>query len=109
MEWTVKKLGMMAAAVVVALFLFFYIIGGMTHVDPGETTILIKNYGSNSGMQKRVLATGTHWVEPFMYDVATYDTRLRQYPLEDTTASTQDGQPISVDVSLEIGLVEAQI
>jgi len=104
-----KKIAKLIVGVVALIFLLSYTLGGLTHVNPGETTILIKNFGSNSGMQKRVLDTGTHWVEPFLYDVATYDTRLRQYPLEDTEASTQDGQPISVDVSLEIGLVQGQV
>jgi regulator of protease activity HflC (stomatin/prohibitin superfamily) len=38
-----------------------------------------------------------------------YDARLKQYAMDDTTASTQDGQPINVDVSLEIGLVGVNV
>jgi regulator of protease activity HflC (stomatin/prohibitin superfamily) len=100
------KLG---AAALLGVFIIIYAMSGMTHVSPGEVGILMKNIGSNTGMQKDVLSAGTHWVDAFTYDVDIYDTRLKQYPLEDTGASTADGQPILVDVSLEIGLVDRMV
>lgn len=105
-QFNIVKLGAIGVA---AIFILIYAFAGMTHVNPGETAILIKNIGAGSGMQQKVLSTGTHWIEPFSYDVETYDTRLKQYPLDDTDASTKDGQPIQVDVSLEIGLVDSRV
>ncbi len=96
-------------AAIAASFLMVYGVAGCTHIAPGEVGILMKNLGSDTGMQKEVLTMGTHWVDPTLYDVTIYDTRLQQYQLEDTDASSQDGQPIQVDVSLEIGLDDAQV
>jgi regulator of protease activity HflC (stomatin/prohibitin superfamily) len=106
MNLTMIKLGAAATGVI---FVVLYLLSGLTHVSPGEVGILMKNLGSGTGMQKAVLTPGTHWVDAFTYDVDTYDTRLKQYPLEDTEASTRDGQPIQVDVSLEIGLVDRMV
>lgn len=54
--------------------------------------------------QISTISLGTHWVEPFMYDVAQYDTRAQQYDLAAIPSNTADGQPITVDLSLEISL-----
>lgn len=84
-------------------FLLFYAIGGMTIVEPGEYAILIKQFGADKGVQASGLSVGTHWVEPFSFDVEIYDTKARQYPLE-VHASTKDGQPVEVSVTFEISL-----
>ncbi len=68
--------------------------------------IVVKNIGENKGMQEVTLDTGLHWIEPFVYDVVVYDTRLRQELLEDVQSNTRDGQPIAVDVSFEYGLLD---
>lgn len=84
--------------------LIMYAIGGLTHLDIGEVGLSIHAFGSDRGRME-VLTPGTQWIEPLSNDVVVYDARLKQYPADDTTASTQDGQPINVDVSLEIGLI----
>lgn len=88
----------------IALIIAIYVFAGLTHVNPGETTILIKNIGSNKGMQPEPLLTGTHWVDPWTYDVVTYDTRLRQMEEVTESAGTGDGQPITIVGSLQLGL-----
>lgn len=104
-EQDIGRYARLGSLAVLAVVLIFYIIGGMTHVNPGEVTILIKNFGDNRGMQKDVLLTGTHWVEPWTYDVVTYDTRQRQMEeVEDLPAGTGDGQPVVVDFSLQLSL-----
>lgn len=82
---------------------------GLTDIDPGEVGILVKKIGPGQGMQQQTLDTGIHWVNPFMYDVAVYDVRLQQYDVQDLAAQSKDGQPILVDSSLEIGLIDAQV
>lgn len=100
------KIGAVAVGVAVALA---YGVGGFTGIEPGETGLLVKQFGEDKGMQKRTLGTGTHWVDPIMYDTPVYDTRFRQYSLTGDNAvgaQTKDGQPIMVDISLEMGLTD---
>ena len=94
-----------------ALF-FILLIYGMawiTDIEPGEVGLTIKKIGSDKGILPETLDTGMHMIEPFMYDVAVYDTRLKQYQLDDIPASTKDGQPILVDMSVELGLVDKNV
>ena len=88
-----------------------YGVAGITTVDPGEYAILMKQLGSDKGMQNQGLSPGTHWVDPMMFDVIIYDTRSQQYAdgLEDIPSQTNDGQPILVDISLEIGLAAEHV
>jgi hypothetical protein len=100
-----KSIGIRIAAIVaLALTVSIYGLAGITHVELGEVGLSIKAVGGDRGSVE-VLTPGPQWVEPFSNDVVNYDARLKQYALDDTTASTQDGQPINMDVSLEIGLV----
>lgn len=96
------------AVVVLAAILVLYGIGGITSVEPGEVTLMVKMLGSDEtrGMQEETLGTGTHWVEPFSYDTPTYITQTQQYDtgLTDLPSQTKDGQPILVDLSFGIGL-----
>lgn len=84
-------------------------IAGITKVNPGEVGILVKNLGSNRGMQEETLDVGMRWVNPITYDVETYDVKFQQYEMFDTNAETKDGQPIQLDISFEIGLDRAVV
>lgn len=99
------RLALAAAAASIGLL---YFIVGITSVELGEVGLNISAVGSSRG-QVEVLTPGTQWVEPFSNDVVIYDARLKQYAMDDTTAATQDGQPIDVDASLEIGLVATNV
>ena len=92
-----------------ALLLIIYAIAGITTIQPGYTGLRIKMLGTGQGVIDTI-STGTTWIEPFTYDVKKYDSRSRQYPEEkQIPSSTKDGQPIEVDVSLEIGLDSSKI
>jgi len=95
----------LAGIAIVIIFLVIYFFAGLTHISPGEVGILIKNIGSNRGMQKEVLTTGTTWVEPWTYDVKANDSRQRQMEeVNDLPAQTGDGQPVKVNFSVQLGL-----
>lgn len=101
------KLSLVAVVLIVALI---YSLAGMTHISPGEVGILIKNLGGDRGMQKEVLTTGTHWIEPWTYDVVTYDARQHQTEeVNDLPAQTGDGQPVKVNFSVQLGLEPALV
>jgi regulator of protease activity HflC (stomatin/prohibitin superfamily) len=98
----VSKL-VLVATVLVAVAI--YSMAGISSISPGEVGILIKNVGDNRGMQKEVLHTGMHWVDPWTYDVVTYDARQRQMEeVNDLPAQTGDGQPVTVNFSVQLGL-----
>ena len=92
-----------------AAALVLYGIAGLTTINPGEVGIMIKMIGENRGMQNETLDTGWRWVDPITYDVATYDVKFRQYDMARTSAETQDGQPIVLDLSFEIGLEDKRV
>lgn len=96
------------AAIVFSTFTI-YGLAGISNIEPGEVGVVIKNVGDGRGMQEYTFDTGMHWVEPFIYDVVVYDTRLKQYSLEDVPSNTKDGQPIQVDISFEIGLLDNNV
>lgn len=92
---------------VVAVICLIYGLSGWTSIDAGEVGILMKQFGSDKGMQKETLSAGSHWIEPFSYDVYKYDTRLSQQALlaeNAIPANTADGQPIRIEVSFQVGL-----
>ncbi len=103
------RLVRLVSAGVAASILALYGIGGFSGIEPGEVGMVVKQFGEDRGMQQFTLDTGTHWIEPFTNDVIVVDTRLKQYSLNDVPAGTQDGQPIQVDVSFEIGLVDSNV
>ncbi len=93
----------MTGAGVMGFIGFIYWMSGFNEVEPGEYAIVIQQFGAEKGVKKEGLNVGTHWVEPFYYDVEVYDTRAKQYPME-VHASTKDGQPVQVEVTFEISL-----
>ncbi|OGT82568.1 MAG: hypothetical protein A3H91_03755 [Gammaproteobacteria bacterium RIFCSPLOWO2_02_FULL_61_13] len=96
-------MGLVAGAV-------FYVIAGIINIAPGEVGIIVKMLGANRGMQKETLPTGTRWIDPLIYDVEIYDTRAtQQQQQEEMPSNTADGQPISVDLSLEVSLNPALV
>jgi len=84
-------------------------LGGITNVEPGEVGLLVKMIGSDKGMQKETLGTGMHWVNPLTYDTPIYDTRSYQVSVDEMTAQTHDGQPVLVDISMEISLISTAV
>lgn len=93
-----------------ALTMLFFLLGGLTHVDPGEVGILVKTWGDGRGMQKETLSTGTHWVNPWVYDTIVYDTRITQHQMLDVKgAQTSDGQPITLDMTFNVSLDDANV
>ena len=104
-----KTLLSLGASGILAAILIIYGIMGLTNVEPGEVGLVIQKIGTERGMKDETLDTGMYWIEPFKNDIATYDTRLKQYNLPNVPAQTKDGQPIQVDMSIEIGLEDSKV
>lgn len=103
--------GVMKASAIAVLAAIggLYAFAGVNIIEPGEVGLVVKNFGANKGVQELTLNTGAHWYDPTINDVVVYDTRLKQYELTGVPAGTQDGQPIEVDVSFEIGLLDHNV
>jgi len=92
-------------------------LAGVTTIEPGEVgldIVMIETLGEKRGISENTLNTGVRWIEPLTHDVVIYDTRDHQYKLYSEQASgmsaaTKDGQPIAVDVSLQIGLIDKNV
>lgn len=92
--------------VFLAVMLVLWAMAGITSIEPGEVGLRVKMIGDDKGMQQDTLDTGVHWNEVFTYDIPVYDTKYQQYNLQAIETQTKDGQPVLVDVSLEIGLID---
>lgn len=102
---TMKKITIsLSAAAMLAFVGFTYGVAGLVNIEPGEVGLMVKMLGSDRGMQQETLDTGTRWVDPIRYDVPVYDTRSYQEEVQDLEAQTKDGQPVLVDISMEISL-----
>lgn len=100
---TMTKTVQLGAAAFLVVFILIYGLAGFTTVAPGEYAIVIQQFGEGKGVKDEGLSVGTHWVDPTLNDVEVYDTKATQHSLE-VGASTKDGQPVTVHVSLEISL-----
>ena len=100
-----KKQITIGAAVVLITSSTLFGLAGITDIAPGQGGVQIKMIGSDRGTQPEVLTTGTRWVNPITYDIAEYDTKKKQFTIEGgLSAATKDGQPINIDISVEMGL-----
>ena len=100
-----------SAGAIALLFIIglFYGLAGITNIQPGEVGLLVKMLGSGKGMQKDTLDTGMRWIDPIQYDVPLYDTRIKKFVVDNMEAQTGDGQPIVVDISMEVSLIDAGV
>lgn len=106
-----KRLVALVAGAVAVGIIGLYGLAGVTTVELGETGIKTTMIGENKGTTEPIY-TGFRWVEPFTYDVDVYYTKFQQYDLagEDAVESqTNDGQPVKVRTSFQIGLLPDQV
>ncbi len=109
MQVTIPKPVRLGAIALTVIIVMGYALAGITTINPGEVGLLVKMLGSDRGMQEQTLDTGTRWVEPVKYDVPVYDTRIKKYSIENMESQTGDGQPILVDISMEVSLIDKYV
>lgn len=105
-----------AAVALVGIGTLYGLIGVNTIV-PGEVgldVVMIETFGEKRGISKTTLDTGVRWVEPITHDVEKYDTRDKQYSIyakgeDGIPSTTKDGQPILLDLTLQLGLIDAKV
>lgn len=98
---------LVAGIILIAIVLLYGLVG-LNNIELGEVGLRVRMLGMGRGSTE-MLPPGTRWVDPIMNDVFIYDARLKQYDLPGAPASTKDGQPIKVDLSVELGLIGGEI
>jgi regulator of protease activity HflC (stomatin/prohibitin superfamily) len=98
-----KKTLIIAVLVLVAL-LFLPI--SCTRVDAGYDGILVKQYGTDKGVQDVSLVTGRVWYNPWTEDVFQYPTFVQTLDYVPFNVNAKDGSSFTVDPTLSFGVVK---
>jgi regulator of protease activity HflC (stomatin/prohibitin superfamily) len=69
-------------------------------IDSGYEGILVKQYGSNKGVQDAVLVTGRVWYNPITEDVIEYPVYYQTADYEAFSVNSKDGSVFYVDPML---------
>jgi len=76
-----------------------------TRIDAGYEGILIKQYGSEKGIQDVSLVTGRVWYNPWTEDVEQYATYIQTVDYEAFDINAKDGSSFTVDPTLSFNIV----
>lgn len=76
-----------------------------TRIDAGHEGILIKQYGSDKGVQNVSLVTGRVWYNPWTEDVERYATFVQTIDYEPFNVNAKDGSEFTVDPTLSFNIV----
>ncbi len=76
-----------------------------TRIDAGHEGILIKQYGSDKGVQDVTLVTGRVWYNPITEDVEEYATFIQTIDYEAFNVNAKDGSEFIVDPTLSYNIV----
>jgi regulator of protease activity HflC (stomatin/prohibitin superfamily) len=76
-----------------------------TRIDAGHEGILIKQYGSDKGVQDVSLVTGRVWYNPWTEDVEQYATFVQTIDYEAFDVNAKDGSSFTVDPTLSFNIV----
>jgi regulator of protease activity HflC (stomatin/prohibitin superfamily) len=90
--------------------LLFIVIGlitlaSCTRIDAGYEGILIKQFGSDKGVQDVSLVTGRVWYNPWTEDVEQYATFVQTIDYEAFGVNAKDGSSFLVDPTLSFNIV----
>jgi regulator of protease activity HflC (stomatin/prohibitin superfamily) len=81
------------------------VLTGCTTIDAGYEGILIKQYGSNRGVQDVSLVTGRVWYNPWTEDVAQYPTFIQSIDYDVFSVNAKDGSEFNVDPTLSYQII----
>jgi regulator of protease activity HflC (stomatin/prohibitin superfamily) len=77
-----------------------------TRIDAGHEGILIKQYGSDKGVQDVSLVTGRVWYNPWTEDVDQYPTFVQTVDYDLFEVNAKDGSSFKVDPTLSFNIVQ---
>ena len=90
---------------VFALLIIVICLSCCTRIDAGHEGILIKQYGSEKGVQDVTLVTGRVWYNPITEDVEEYATFIQTIDYDAFNVNAKDGSEFIVDPTLSYNIV----
>jgi regulator of protease activity HflC (stomatin/prohibitin superfamily) len=90
---------------ILILSLLMTVFYSCTRIDAGHEGILIKQYGSEKGIQDVSLVTGRVWYNPWTEDVEQYATFIQTVDYEAFNVNAKDGSEFIVDPTLSFNIV----
>jgi regulator of protease activity HflC (stomatin/prohibitin superfamily) len=90
---------------VLALGLALATLASCTRIDAGHEGILIKQYGSDRGVQDVSLVTGRVWYNPWTEYVEQYATFVQTVDYEAFNVNAKDGSEFTVDPTLSFNII----
>jgi regulator of protease activity HflC (stomatin/prohibitin superfamily) len=84
--------------------LLLILLSSCTRIDAGYDGILIKQYGSDKGVQDVSLVTGRVWYNPWTEDVEQVATFVQTVDYKEFTVNAKDGSSFTVDPTLSFGV-----
>ncbi|MEQ1733774.1 MAG: SPFH domain-containing protein [Bacteroidia bacterium] len=91
--------------ILIATALGLTLITSCTRIDAGHEGILIKQYGSDKGVQDVSLVTGMVWYNPWTEDVEQYATFIQTIDYDAFNVNAKDGSEFIVDPTLSYNIV----
>lgn len=88
------------------LLLVVGVLSSCTRIDAGYDGILIKQYGSDKGVQDVSLVTGRVFYNPWTEDVEQYPTFVQTVDYVAFTVNAKDGSSFTVDPTLSFGVTK---
>jgi regulator of protease activity HflC (stomatin/prohibitin superfamily) len=90
-----------------AVFLLTAILfSNCTRIDAGHEGILIKQYGTDKGVQDVSLVTGRVWYNPWTEDVEQYPTFVQTIDYDAFNVNAKDGSEFMVDPTLSYNIIQ---
>lgn len=91
---------------ILALTVFLLGLTSCTRIDAGYDGILIKQYGTDKGVQDVSLVTGRVWYNPWTENVEQIPTFVQTVDYVAFTVNAKDGSSFTVDPTLSFGVVK---
>lgn len=89
----------------ILIFSIAILFASCTRIDAGHEGILIKQYGSDKGVQDVTLVTGRVWYNPWTEDVEQYATFIQTIDYDAFNVNAKDGSEFLVDPTLSFNIV----
>lgn len=77
-------------------------ISSCTRIDAGHEGILVKDYGSEKGVQDAYIVTGRVWYNPFTESVYQYPTFVQTVNYRPFDINAKDGSQFTVDPTISV-------
>jgi regulator of protease activity HflC (stomatin/prohibitin superfamily) len=93
---------------ILTLALGSIVLTNCTRIDAGYEGILIKQYGSDRGVQDVTLVTGRVWYNPFTEDVEEYPIFIQTIDYKEFSVNAKDGSEFIVDPTLSFRVIQGK-